>query len=295
MAVGHISQIPIVQCQFVAQNTTDISMQMYVKDKPAVYDLGYVGTNRKTGMWLYNGTDVDSSITGVLPSGEFSAIVYDLTVPRILRARTGVYVEFDISMYGPLNITAVYQFISTCQKSPTFGLLGTRPEISLDQPRPVDLSTAMEEAYAQAGEGYTIYDTLEFESNGASDKVMIVYSDEELITPQGVFIPCKFDCTLPETEASVRGQMKISVGFLPREAQIWLKEASQSRGRITVKWRQYLGENIGPDAEYPIPLEVVSVEQTATGASATALFPDLVNMPFPRRVMTTSVVPGGMM
>ena len=49
-----------------------------------------------------------------------------------------------------------------------------------------------------------------------------------------------------------------------------------------------------PDAHYPIPLNITSVDQTALGATINASFPMLTAMKFPRRLMTTSVLPGGL-
>lgn len=278
----------------LSSRTTDTSAQNYTLFSGNIKDVGYVfSSSRFVGVYVWNGTSAVVPLDSITKFQNDGIIISGMTDTENIPAMSSVFAVFEVTKYGPLSFSATFTFYSGCTNNPVLTITGTRPLISTDQPRPIDLSTAMEEAYTYAGEGVTYYDTLEFASSGADDKVMVVYSDENLTTPQGEFIPCKFDCTLPETEGKVRGQMQISVDFLPREAQAWLRQASQARGHITVKWRQYLGANIEPDAEYPIPLEIVSVEQTPTGVTATALFPDLVNMPFPRRLMTTKELPGG--
>jgi len=274
--------------------TTNNAAMPYVLGLPPQRDVGFVAADTKFVAYLWNGTLNNVSISSSTTSGD-PGVVCDLVVPAAVYAKTSQKLIITAQETGPIAFTTLLTFVSNCYGGSTLGLTvtGTRPLIVATQPRPIDLSTAMEEAYAATDMTYTIYDTLEFASSGAGDTVRVVYSDEDLPTPEGLFSPCKFDCTLPETEGAVRGQMQISVEFLPKAAQVWLRQASQARGKITVKWRQYLAPNAPPDAEYPIPLEVVSVEQNPNGVTATALFPDLINMPFPRRTMTTKVLPGG--
>lgn len=294
MASGSVYIPTVVQMASLSERTTNRAAQMFTPFSSHVKDFGYVfAENIKVVAFLFNGTSAAVSLTDIVKTDDGGITIAGITDTETIPAGDSVAVIFNVSKYGPLAFTAIFTFDSSCPLDPVLTITGTRPLITAGQPRPIDLSTAMEEAYAYADGGETFYDTLEFESAGSTDKVLVVNSSAELPTPQGTYLACAFDCRLPETESAVRGQLQVSVDFLPRDAQVWLRQASQARKRLTVKWRQYLAPNQAPDAEYPIPLEIVSVEQTPAGVTATALFPDLVNMPFPRRLMTTKELPGG--
>lgn len=156
----------------------------------------------------------------------------------------------------------------------------------------MEMSEAIKEAYAHAPADVTYYDTLEFISVEWVTSIKIVRSNRKLHTPQGVYSPVIFDFTLPELAGGVRGQLSINVKFLPKEAQLAIAEAANSRYPITVKYRQYLGENINPDAELPIPIEIISISQTHKGAVLTGVFPDLHNADFPKDIYTVQSYPG---
>jgi hypothetical protein len=295
MASGNILSLgaPTLLPDLLAR-ITSLSMEQYSIKHYSV-DVGYVYSHSAfLSVWLYNGTYSDVIITDIIEVQEAGIVVSGAGKNDVIPARSAIKVVFEVTKYGALNFTSTFQFISLGSLySPIVTISGTRRLISTDQPRPIDMTSAMEEAYAYADPQDTFYDTLEFNSAIENDKILVVNSDEKLQTPQGEFIPCYFDCTLPETQGSVRGQMQITVSFLPRDAQAWIRKATQDRAIITVIWRQYLGPNQEPDAWYPIPLQISTVEQTPTGVTATALFPDLVNIPFPRRIMTTTELPGG--
>ncbi len=158
----------------------------------------------------------------------------------------------------------------------------------------MDMSDAIKEAYAHAPQEVTYYDTLEIMHASFTESIKVVVSDAPLTTPQGEYLACpNLSVTLPETEGGVRGQLEITIPFLPRDAQVAIKEAAHSRTPVTIKYRQYLGENIAPDAELPVPLQVESITQTHHQVTAIAMFPDLNNASFPRRLMTALNLPGG--
>ena len=295
MATGTIATSTLLQFPGLSFRSTNCEMQLFVPLR-SVEDVGYVWPYRQSlKVYLYNGSSASCDLTELIEEG-FTGINTTSDSTPIEVPSGGVFtVSFEVTTHGPGVIDATCQFVSTGAYSPTLTIVGTRRFLKdgIPQPRPISMTDAMAEAYAYANPMDTIYDTLEFTSSETGGKVMVVHSDEKLVTPQGTFLPCRFSFELPETQSSVRGEMKITVDFLPREAQIWIREQTQSRGNVTVIWRQYLGEGVEPDAWYPIPLEVSNVEQTPLGATATALFPDLVNMPFPRRIMTTVELPGG--
>lgn len=157
---------------------------------------------------------------------------------------------------------------------------------------PVSLSQAMSEAYAYADPAQTFYDTLTFTASTDTEQVRVVNSDRELVTPQGVYLPCAFELRLPDTEGEIVGALEVEVRFLPRQARRWVQAASRAGAVLTVMWRQYLAPGQAPDAEYPVPLTITSVEHTPSGVTVTATFPDLVNAPFPRRLMLAQDLPG---
>ena len=275
---------------------TDLSMQMFTLYQVNTFDVGSIYSS---SVWivafLYNGTNSPITITDIMEE-QFGGInLTGVSISDTVPAKSHMRVLFEVTRYGSSVFYAQVQFDSSCAICPIIAISGTRKAFASEsqQPRPIDMSSAMEEAYAYADPVDTFYDTLEFVCSTAEEVVRVVNSDEMLPTPDGDFLPCYFDCTLPETEGSVRGQMQIIVEFLPREAQVWLRETSQSRGSITVMWRQYLGPNIPADAWYPLPLSVTLVESHPTGVTVTALFPDLINIPFPKRIMTTAEIPGG--
>lgn len=158
-------------------------------------------------------------------------------------------------------------------------------------PTDLEMTAACQEAYAYASE-VPVFMTLEILHTSFLSSVKVVNSDTSLATPQGTFIPAPFDIQLPEVRASARGELQITVPFLPKDVQVALLAASETRDPITIKYREYLGPNESPCSELPIPLEISALEMTRGGVVARALFPDLVNMPFPRQRYTISTFPG---
>lgn len=159
----------------------------------------------------------------------------------------------------------------------------------------VDLNDAIKEAYEYAPSDITYWDTLDIWHESFSTGMLVVNGYRPIQTKKGVYLPVNFSVTLPETEGSVRGEMFINVDFLPKKAMIKIREASTSRTKITVKYRQYItiGPNAEPDAELPVPLQVTNIKETHIGVSITAMFPDLIGSYFPRRLMTVEALPGG--
>jgi len=258
-------------------------------------DAGYVTDNKNEMMWLYNGTDEDAVVTGITASGESGGISFNLDLPAIIPAKEAIALIFTISKYGSTEFEASFMVVSSCalQVVP-INFVGTRPFFATEQPLPISISEAMHEALLNASTGETFYDTLEFIELSSGAAVRVVHSDEDLNTPQGLFTACKFGCKHPETEGGIVGTMQITVDFLPLDAQEWLVEKCKTGTGITVYWRQYLGPDMEPDAYYPVPLDITAVEQSITGATITASFPMLTAMKFPRRLMTTTVLPGGL-
>lgn len=275
------------------ERTTDYSAQLFTQHITSK-DVGYVTSNVHVPAFLHNGSSGNVAVASI-DSSESGGISFSgFAESDIIPALESVGIIFNVTKYGPLEFSAEFLFGSSCELIGKITITGTRPLISTDQPLPITLNDAIAEAYAEPSPENTYYDTLEFVDTVGGGKIQVVHSDEDLETPQGTFLACKFGCKHPETEGGVVGVMQITVDFLPRDAQRWLMETCMGRGQVTVYWRQYLGDNMEPDAFYPVPLNITSVEQTSLGVTANASFPMLTAMKFPRRLMTTSVLPGGL-
>lgn len=241
------------------------------------------------------GGPADVTVSNIVMTNAVGIAVVGITEGQIIKKGAVAFFHVSVSKYGPLEINASirFEFEAPCSVTPTITVTGTRLQYAISAPRPITLNQAMEQAYAESSLGAVFYDTLEFVDAASGSKIQIVQSGEPLETPQGTFIPCRFGCKHPDTESGIVGSMQITVDFLPRSAQKWILETCRARGSVSVIWRQYLGANMEPDAWYPVPLSITSVEQTHTGVVVTATFPLLTAMKFPRRIMTSETLPGG--
>ena len=158
-----------------------------------------------------------------------------------------------------------------------------------------EMSDAIKEAYEYASGDVTFWDTLEINHQSFLESIKVVRAPRALQTSQGEFLPCHFDFALPSTEPSVRGSMIVTVQGLPREARVRVREAGSTRYKIEMVYRQYIAENSNPDVELPLPLSVTSIKESINRIEIAAMFPDLINMRFPKRIMTVAELPGGRM
>ena len=165
----------------------------------------------------------------------------------------------------------------------------------------MDMNEAIQEAYAYADPDVTIYETFElahssWEDSDGSNSILLINSDRQLLTADGTFMPVTFEATLPETESSVRGQLKVAISFLPKAYRDLLWEISQTpeTDSLYLYYRQYVGEGAAEEAaaELPVPLVVNTMEFTDEQTLINALYPDLVNIPFGRRIMSVTELPG---
>ena len=160
----------------------------------------------------------------------------------------------------------------------------------------MELTDAMKEAYAYADPGVTIFETFEISHSTWLDAnhIRLVDSDKDLSTPDGTFEPAIISAGLPDTESSVRGQMKITISCLPKVYRDLLHEVSHETDPVYIQYRQYTGEGAAANAELPVALSVSSIDFRGDLETViTCLYPDLVNIPFCRRIMTAAVLPGG--
>lgn len=160
----------------------------------------------------------------------------------------------------------------------------------------MDITEAMKEAYAYADPEVTTWETFEFTNAlWPGDPIKIVNSPFVLVTADGTFQPATFTASLPETESSVRGQLQLTINFLPSESCKKLWSGSQSAFPVYLYYRQYIEEGALAEAaaELPVPLVVNSVSFSEEATEINALYPDLVNIPMGRRIMTATELPGG--
>lgn len=284
-----------VQVAGLSAITTNMSAVCHTPFKYHIDDVGYIAdTSVFRRVFLYNGTGYSSTVADIIYSQTSGINVVGVAEGTVIPAMTSAMVDIEVTRYGPPEFVATFIYVMSCSLSPRFSIFGTRPIYATVQPQPITLDQAIEEAYAEQMQEVTFYDTLEFLDSVTGSKVLVVHSDEDLETPQGTFVACKFGCKHPDTEGGIVGSMQITVDFLPRSAQRWIFETCKARGKVTVYWRQYLGENQEPDAHYPIPLDITSVKQTSIGVTVTASFPMLTEMKFPRRLISSTILPGNM-
>lgn len=155
----------------------------------------------------------------------------------------------------------------------------------------MDLTDAIKEAYAHAP-AVTYYDTLQIDNEDFVNPILVVDSFEGITRTAGNFLPVKFDYKLPETAGGVRGEMTISIIGVPKEVRAAIRNATSGRKPFTLAYRQYIDDAMEPDAEYPVPLSIARINESHIGIEIQALLPDLVGAYFPRKLMTTKVLPG---
>lgn len=294
MATGTVLTLQHFSLLGLSPRTTNHAAQCYIFDEQPIRNIGYITESEFEKIFLWNGSSSDVAISAINTDQAGGITFSGVEAADVILSRNSVPVVFEITKYGPLAFTATFAFVSACGLDPVLALVGTRPLFATDQPSPITLEAAIAEAYWDPDPSDTFYDTLEFVDSVSGGTLRIVHSDDNLPTPQGDFFPCYFECRHPDTEGGVVGTMQIVTSALPMSAKKWLFSTCQSRGKVTVYWRQYLGPNREPDAHYPLPLDITNVKLSTSGATITASFPMLTYMKFPRRMMTTSVLPGGM-
>ena len=158
---------------------------------------------------------------------------------------------------------------------------------------PITLTDAIKEAYEYAPGDITYWDTLEFNHNSFAEPIRIVNSDKALDTNQGVFEPVHFDTALPEESSGVKGEMSISIQAIPYAIRKDIRGIASSRVKMTITYRQYIVEAGDPDATVPIDLQTVGVTENEVGIEIRACLSGLMAAKFPRRIMLTQDILGG--
>lgn len=156
----------------------------------------------------------------------------------------------------------------------------------------MDMSSAIQEAYAYSDKDISIFETLEIDHNSWGGSIKLVDSPYILTVTEGEFQPVTMDITIPEDQASVRGQMRITFNFLKKMYREMFYSAAQYANPVTVYYRQYIEGNSDPQAELPVALTVNSFEFTDNTTVINALYPDLVNIKICKLMQTAEILPG---
>ncbi len=156
----------------------------------------------------------------------------------------------------------------------------------------MELTDAIKEAYACAPADVTYYETLQIDNEDFVNPVLLVNSAAEITRTAGTFLPVRFDAKLPDTSGGTRGEMTINVIGVPKEVRAAIRNATDNHHPFTVTYRQYIGGNMAPDAEFPVPLSIGGISELFNGIQIQALLPDLVGAYFPRKLMTAKTLPG---
>lgn len=156
----------------------------------------------------------------------------------------------------------------------------------------MDLTEAIKEAYTYADHNVSLFETLELTHDNWSDSIMLVDSPVYLTTNEGVYNAVTFDIVIPEVESAIRGQLKVTIKFLPTEYREMLFAAAPEAEQVMVYYRQYMEGDSDPQAELPVAMTVNRIDFTRDETVITALYPDLVNIKICRRNMTATEFPG---
>lgn len=164
----------------------------------------------------------------------------------------------------------------------------------------MDMTALIEEAYERAPANVIYYDTLEISDNVVGhDPILIVRSMRRITTNQGTFQPVMFDFALPGTEGGVSAEMTATIEGVTSEARQYIRAAAMSTTPVSVHYRQYISTDPNndpadwdPDVDVTTPIQVKEIKETMNGIEAMASFPDLVNKPFGRLLMSAILFPG---
>jgi hypothetical protein len=167
------------------------------------------------------------------------------------------------------------------------------------------LSAAIQEAYASAPVDQVIYHTLELWHPAFSQPIRVVRDfnaldarieagaarDAGLVV---TFIGYAFDIVPPDQSTSGLPQCVIEIDNVDREILAQIDAAIVTALPITAIYRSYLSDtaSVGPENIPPMELTLISINATPFRLKATAGFPDLVNLRFPKLDYDLETFPG---
>ena len=167
------------------------------------------------------------------------------------------------------------------------------------------LSAAIQEAYASAPVDQVIYHTLELWHPAFSTPIRVVRDFNaidariEAGAARGAgavvtFVAFAFDIVPPDQTTSGVPQCVIQIDNVDREILAQIDLAVVSAEQIKAIYRAYLSDALldGPENDPPMELTLISVSATPFRIRATAGFPDLVNLKFPKLDYELETFPG---
>lgn len=135
MTQATINNPAIITLSTLASRACDNSGQMFSlpTTERLTRSMGYVTSDRKVKVVLWNGSGSEVTLSAINISGDSDGISWDATPPDVLPTLTSQEVVLTVAIDGPLAFVATLQFISACALAPIFTLTGTRaPQISGD-------------------------------------------------------------------------------------------------------------------------------------------------------------------
>lgn len=167
------------------------------------------------------------------------------------------------------------------------------------------LSAAIQEAYASAPVDQVIYHTLELWHPAFSAPIRVVrdFNSIDARIEAGAardaaavvtFVAFAFDIVPPDQTTSGVPQCVIEIDNVSREILAQIDLAVVSAEQIKAIYRAYLSDALldGPENDPPMELTLISVSATPFRIRATAGFPDLVNLKFPKLDYELETFPG---
>jgi hypothetical protein len=167
------------------------------------------------------------------------------------------------------------------------------------------LSAAIQEAYASAPINQVIYHTLELWHPSFSAPIRVVrdFSTIDARIEAGAtrnageiatFVGYAFDVVPPDQTTSGLPQCTIEIDNVDREIGAQIDAATLTGDQITAIYRAYLSDALddGPENDPPVELTLITVSATPFRIRATAGFPDLLNLKFPKLDYDLETFPG---
>lgn len=167
------------------------------------------------------------------------------------------------------------------------------------------LSAAIQEAYASAPVNQVIYHTLELWHPAFSQPIRVVRDFNALDArieataardPGAIvtFVGFAFDIVPPDQTSTGLPQCTIEIDNVSSEILAQIDLAVVTAQPITAIYRAYLSDTltVGPDNNPPMELTLITVNANPFRLKATAGFPDLVNLRFPKLDYDLETFPG---
>lgn len=133
MAAGVIYPSAYVPLAGISERMTNMSAVTHTPFKYPTKDMGYVTTDRRLSVFIWNGSDAAIILTGISGNDESEGISWSVTPPVTINIAISLRIDITVGLDGPLEFTALLTFVSSCAVDPVLTLIGTRaPHLSGD-------------------------------------------------------------------------------------------------------------------------------------------------------------------